>query len=336
MAEGLWWTQERQRLSLYLARMCTVIPSVFLCCLIVLATPVYAQDGPELTSALIDQRIATLQKEGVADSDEPLKTYRAIDLWITSTQLHKSDAARYIEELTDAPRREARIQARLDAAPSVQEEDLSALSVQDLEAELLLTQSATRDARVARDILTRQLAARESRRDAIRDRLDEIAERLEAMTTFGGVVDPAAAPSFAEASQWLVRAEQASLREERLALSAQLDSQPVRYSAMTVERAELQAEIDTLVQRSILLSKRLQEVLLTQSAEDSLNLASDSPVYELAQEYQAENMALRDQRLEVDLLGGEDIVIQHVRRHVAVVPAVGALIDALENEAKVL
>ena len=301
MAEGLWWTQERQRLSLYLARMCTVIPSVFLCCLIVLATPVYAQDGPELTSALIDQRIATLQKEGVADSDEPLKTYRAIDLWITSTQLHKSDAARYIEELTDAPRREARIQARLDAAPSVQEEDLSALSVQDLEAELLLTQSATRDARVARDILTRQLAARESRRDAIRDRLDEIAERLEAMTTFGGVVDPAAAPSFAEASQWLVRAEQASLREERLALSAQLDSQPVRYSAMTVERAVLQAEIDTLVQRTKLLSKRLQNELLSTSAQDSLNLASDSPVYGLAGEYHANNVMLREQLMELEL-----------------------------------
>jgi potassium efflux system protein len=267
----------------------------------VLATPAYAQDGPELTSALIDQRIATLQKEGVADSDEPLKTYRAIDLWITSTQLHKSDAARYIEELTDAPRREARIQARLDAAPSVQEEDLSALSVQDLEAELLLTQSATRDARVARDILTRQLAARESRRDAIRDRLDEIAERLEAMTTFGGVVDPAAAPSFAEASQWLVRAEQASLREERLALSAQLDSQPVRYSAMTVERAELQAEIDKLVQRTKLLSKRLQNELLSTSAQDSLNLASDSPVYGLAGEYHANNVMLREQLMELEL-----------------------------------
>ncbi len=182
-----------------------------------------------------------------------------------------------------------------------EDEDLATLSVQELEAELLLTQSATRDARVARDILTRQLAARESKRDSIRKRLDEIATRLEAMTTYGGVVDPAAAPSFAEASQWLVRAEQASLREERLALSAQLDSQPVRYSAMTVERAELQAKIDRLVQRTRLLSKRLQDELLTTSAQDSLNLASDSPVYGLAQEYQAENVMLREQRLKLEL-----------------------------------
>jgi potassium efflux system protein len=281
--------------------MCAVALSVLVFSMVVLAMQVSAQDGPELTSALIDQRISALRKEGIADSDEPLKPYRAIDLWLASTTLHKSDAARYIEELTDAPRREAAIQARLDATPPVQDEDLSALSVQDLEAELLLTQSATRDARVARDILTRQLAARESKRDAIRDRLDEIAERLDAMTTYGGAVDPAAAPSFAEANQWLVRAEQASLREERLALSAQLDSQPVRYSAMNVERAELQAEIDRLVQRTNLLSKTLQDALLAASAQVSLKLASDSPVYALTQQYHEKSVMLREQLLELEL-----------------------------------
>lgn len=36
--------------------------------------PLFAQDGPDLTSALIDQRIAALREEGVADSGEPLKT----------------------------------------------------------------------------------------------------------------------------------------------------------------------------------------------------------------------------------------------------------------------
>ena len=274
------------------------------CYLFLVATPLFAQDsGPELTRALIDQRIATLRKEGVADSDEPLKTYRAIDLWLTSTELHKSDAARYIRELTDAPRRETAIQARLDAMQSVQvdNEDLDKLSVQDLEAEILLTQSATRDARLARDILTRQLDARESKRDSIRTRLEEIAARLEAMTTYGGIVDSTAEPSFAEASQWLARAERASLREEQLALSAQLDSQPVRYSAMTVERAELQAKIDTLVQRTKLLSSQLQAELMSTAAQNSLNLATDSPVYELAHEYQAENLSLREQRLELEL-----------------------------------
>jgi potassium efflux system protein len=303
VGEGLLWCRVNRKVWRNSARVPAAITSALTFYLLFLAMPVFAQDGPDLTSALIDQRIAALREEGVADSDEPLKTYRSIDLWLTSTQLHKSDAARYIGELTEAPRREARIQARLDAMESVQDEDedLATLSVQELEAELLQTQSATRDARVARDILTRQLAARESKRDSIRARLDEIAARLEAMTTYGGIVDPAAAPSFAEASQWLVRAEQASLREERLALSAQLDSQPVRYSAMTVERAEVQAKIDKLVQRTRLLSKRLQDELLTTSAQDSLNLASDSPVYEFAQKYQAENRSLRDQRRALEL-----------------------------------
>jgi len=303
VGEGLLWYRVNRKVRRKSATVPAVITAALTFYLLFLAMPLFAQDGPDLTSALIDQRIAALHKEGVADSDEPLKTYRSIDLWLTSTQLHKSDAARYIAELTEAPRREARIQARLDAMEPVQDEDedLATLSVQKLEAELLLTQNATRDARVARDILTRQLDARESKRDSIRKRLDEIATRMEAMTTYGGVVDPAAAPSFAEASQWLVRAEQASLREEQLALSAQLDSQPVRYSAMTVERAELQAKIDSLVQRTRLLSKRLQDKLLTTAAQDSLNLASDSPVYEFAQEYQAENVTLREQRLELEL-----------------------------------
>ena len=320
MGEGLLWYCVNRKVWRKSASVPAVITSALTFYLLVLAMPLFAQDGPDLTSALIDQRIAALHKEGVADSDEPLKTYRSIDLWLTSTQLHKSDAARYIAELTEAPRREARIQARLDAMEPVQDEDedLATLSAEELEAELLLTQSATRDARVERDILTRQLDARESKRDSIRKRLDEIATRLEAMTTYGGVVDPAAAPSFAEASQWLVRAEQASLREEQLALSAQLDSQPVRYSAMTVERAELQAKIDSLVQRTRLLSKRLQDKLLTTAAQDSLNLASDSPVYEFAQEYQAENVMLREQRLELELdftnLSAERQVLRRANR----------------------
>ena len=321
MSKRLWWTPENQRLSLKLTSVCVPAPLLLLFCLLLPAMPVSAQgSGPELTRALIDQRIATLRKEGVADSDEPLKTYRAIDLWLTSTELHKSDAARYIKELTDAPRREAAIQGRLDAMQSVQgdNEDLDKLSVQDLEAEILLTQSATRDARLARDILTRQLDARESKRDSIRTRLEEIAARLEAMTTYGGIVDPAAEPSFAEASQWLARAERASLREEQLALSAQLDSQPVRYSAMTVERAELQAKIDTLVQRTKSLSSQLQAELMSTTAQDSLNLASDSPVYELAHEYKEENLVLREQRLELELdftnQSAEQQVLQRANR----------------------
>jgi len=265
--------------------------------------PLSAQDGTELTRALIDQRVAVLREEGLADSDEPLRSYRAAESWVASAELHKSDASRFIRELTEAPRREARIQSHLDAMESAEklDESLAGLSVQELEAELILNQTAKREAREARDILDRQLAARESRADAIRERLDAIAIRLEAMPGYGGVVDPAAEPSISEASQWLVRAEQHSLREERLALLAQLDSQPVRYSAMTVERAEVQVKIDSLVQRTRQLTERLREELQTTAAQDSLSLPKDSAVYSLAYDYQAENVVLGEQRLDLEL-----------------------------------
>jgi hypothetical protein len=51
-----------------------VITSALTFYLLFLAMPLFAQDGPDLTSALIDQRIAALREEGVADSGEPLKT----------------------------------------------------------------------------------------------------------------------------------------------------------------------------------------------------------------------------------------------------------------------
>jgi len=272
--------------------------------LLLIAIPVFAQeDGPELTRALIDQRAAVLLEEGLDDSDEPLRSYRAAESWIASAQLHRSEADRYIAELTEAPRREAKIQARIDAAEPLPERDesLATLSVQQLEAQLLLNQNAKREAREARDILDRQLSARESRADSIRERLDAIAIRLEEMPSYGGIVDPAAEPSISEASQWLVRAERESLREERLALLAQLDSQPVRYSAMAVERAELQILIDNLVQRTKRLTERLRDELQNTAALDSLNLPKDSPVYSITREYQAENVALAELRLQLEL-----------------------------------
>ena len=271
-------------------------------CLLALTMPLAAQDGPDLTEAIVDQRITALLEGGAADSDETLSTYQAAKSWLTSAALHRSDAANYIGELTEAPRREARIQARLDAIASVQDvvESLETLSGLELETELALIQTAKRDAREARDVLDRQLAARESKADSIRKRLDEIANRLEAMPGHAAVVDLAAAPSITEAGQWLVRAEQDSLREERRALSAQLESQPVRYSVLSVERAELQIQVNKLVQRTKQLSERLRDELLTTSEQESLDLASDSPVYPLAQQYQADNAALGEQRLALE------------------------------------
>ncbi len=74
--------RQGRRVSQGSARLPAAITVTLLLCLLFLSSPIVAQDGPELTSALIDQRIAALRGEGVADSDEPLKTYRSIDLWL--------------------------------------------------------------------------------------------------------------------------------------------------------------------------------------------------------------------------------------------------------------
>ena len=302
MAEKLRWHRENRYTGAYYVSLSAVITCALTFILVLLAMPLIAQDGPDLTEALVDQRITTLREGGAADSDETLRTYQDAKSWLTSTVLHRSDAAKYIEELTEAPRREARIQARLDAMASLQDvvDSLETLSGQELETELALIQTAKRDAREARDVLDRQLAARESKADSIRKRLDEIADRLEAMPGHTAVADLAVAPSITEAAQWLLIAEQESLREERRALSAQLESQPVRYSVLSVERAELQIQVDKLVQRTKQLSERLRDELLTSSEQQSLDLASESPAYPLAQQYQTDNAALGEERLALE------------------------------------
>jgi hypothetical protein len=67
--------------------------------LVLLVMPLIAQDGPELTEALVDQRITALREGGAADSDQTLRTYQDAKSWLTSTVLHRSGAAKYIEEL---------------------------------------------------------------------------------------------------------------------------------------------------------------------------------------------------------------------------------------------
>lgn len=62
--------------------------------------------------------------------------------WLASAAAHARDAASYTAELTDAPRREAAIQTRLDALESVESEveNLDSLSRDDLEVERLVNE----------------------------------------------------------------------------------------------------------------------------------------------------------------------------------------------------
>ena len=229
-----------------------VISFALISCLLLLAMPLVGQEEQELTQALIEQRIAHLREAGTADSDETLKAYEAAQTWLNRAANHARDAATYVADLTEAPQREARAQARLDAMESedasIDESEI--LPQEDLEAELSLTQSQLRDANENRDILDRRLAARETNAEMARKRLEEIATRLGEMPDQPASIDPSASPSLRGANQWLERAEQRALREERRAVAGQLDSQPARYSALRADREELQFNIDRLTRHA--------------------------------------------------------------------------------------
>jgi potassium efflux system protein len=280
------------------------IKRLFLLCLLILAIPVAGQEVPELTQPLIEQRIATLRDAGTADDNETLKTYESVQAWLTIAATHARDAAKYVAELTEAPQRAANIQARLDAIESEDTKDdiAETLSGEELNIEFNLAQSQLRDDREQLDLLERHLIARETNAGVARDRLAEIETRLGTMSDQAANVDPAAAPSLIEAKQWLELAELMTLRDERRALSAQLNSQPGRYSALSAERAELKFNIQRLKQRAEQLSGQLLSAQHTTLSTVPLGIEADSPIYDLGVQYQTENLALTTQQLALESL----------------------------------
>ena len=56
----------------------------------------------------------------------------------------------------------------------------------------------------------------------------------------------------------------------------------------------------------------MQNELLNTSAQDALKLASDSPVYELAENYHANNVMLREQLMEVVRSHLDEPLVQRV------------------------
>ena len=286
----------------YLVNLAAATRRALMLCLLLLAMPLLGQEQQELTQALIEQRIATLREAGAADSDETSRAYEAVQSSLNRAANHAREAARYLAELTEAPQREAQAQQRLDAMESedISAEESGALSREELADELSLTQSQLRDANEQRDVLDRRLVARESNAEGARNRLEEIAARLGEMQDQVASIDPAAAPSLTEASQWMERAEQTALREERRALVGQLDSQAVRFSALRADREELQFTIDRLTRYASGLTARVRAEQSSLQAALPLDIEAGSPVFELGTRYQAINLQMREQKLALE------------------------------------
>jgi len=208
-----------------------------------------AQQGSQLTLELIDQRINTLRDGGAADGSEPLTIYESTRTLLTQEESFLRDAANYEVALTAEPEREEAIQLRLDELdgeynPAL---EVQGLSADDINARLSQARIDERDLRSQIEALDRRLAARETNASTIRERYIQIEARLnEIATDTAPAIDPAAAPSAIEAGQWRTIAETRALVAENLAREAQLESQPVRFSAMAAERAELDLNLTRL------------------------------------------------------------------------------------------
>ncbi|MBT8147425.1 MAG: mechanosensitive ion channel [Gammaproteobacteria bacterium] len=246
---------------------------------------VFAQQGSQLTLELIDQRINTLREGGAADGSEPLTIYESARTLLTQEESFLRDAANYEASLTAEPEREEAIQQRLDELDAEYNPalEVQVLTADEITARLSQARIDQRDLRSQIEALDRQLAARETNANTIRERFIQIEARLnEIATDTAPTVDPAATPSVIEASQWRTIAETRALVAENLARESQLESQPVRFSAMAAERAELDlnlTRLGALIQ--VLETAGAGTARQTASLAD-LNMEASDPAYPIA------------------------------------------------------
>ena len=221
----------------------------FLLLFLILAGTSVAQQNQQLTLDLVEQRINTLREGGAVDGSEPLAIYENTRTLLTQEESFIRDAATYEASLTAEPEREAAIQQRLDELDAEYNPalEVQSLSADDISARLSQARIDERDLRSQIEALDRRLAARETNSNTIRERFIQIEARLnEIAIDTPPAIDPVAAPSVVEANQWQTMAENRTLNAENLAREAQLESQPVRFSAMAAERAELDLNLSRL------------------------------------------------------------------------------------------
>jgi len=248
--------------------------------LLSIAGATVAQAPSSLTVELVDQRIATLRAGGTPNDNTTLTTYEQARSFLNDAGSYAQEVATYAESLTSAPQREAEIQQRLDEQdiydPAT---ELTGLTTDQLRAKLAETGAAQRDLQNRRDTLDRRLSARDTNASAIPARLLQIQERLDALPDAGLTIDPAASPSLAEANLWRGAAETTALETERRAREAELASQPVRFSAMTAERAEAALQLEQRAALVRAIEARLNDAAQAAAAPAALDIPPTDPAY---------------------------------------------------------
>jgi potassium efflux system protein len=271
-----------------------------------------AQLAPDLDTALIDQRLKELRKEGNADDSGIVQAYEEIRKLLIQAESNHREAAKYMEAMTIAPQREAEIQDRIDAIDDIAEtsENLDSLVEEELEARLIVARAELGEINISLASVDQHLARRETDADTIRSRLAEIKTRLDALPQADISVDTTTQASLAEAREWRRSAERSAMTSGRRALEARLSSQPLRHRTLAVERAELAQNAERLTRQVHELETQLKGRLTETLDAESMGIQADDPAYKLATQLLEHDKGLRAESLEVN----EDLAL--VRRQV--------------------
>jgi potassium efflux system protein len=286
------WNELMKKLSKTL-----IMPLWLTACLIVVSTA-FAQE-PELSEQLIASRLTELRSSGIDATDEKVKAYEAAQSWLRRAASHDRDAFNYVDAITTAPQREAQIRQRIEKSelresPTI---SFSGLSLQELGEQIRLTRAELLEAEKARDRIDQRLANREANASLSHSRLENIIDRLSELTDLNVLVAPQATPSLDEGLLWSAVAEQIALSAEQRAQQARLASQPVRYSALRAERAELAIQIENLMRKERNLELVSRNKLPNTTDSQNFRIESNSPVYTIAQQLTTSNTDLREQQL---------------------------------------
>jgi len=266
-----------------------------------ISPPAFAQSS-DLTLELIDARLQIIREDGRVPEDEILRGYEVARTRLIDAASFDRDAARYVGALTSSSQREAEIQERIDQLNESVDQpiEISDASFDELASQLALARAELQDAEASLDVQDRRLAIRQTQTDSLRSRLAEITSQLGGIVRPDLAIDPIATPSIIEALQWSEAAKFISLIAERRAKNAELDSQPVRYSALQAERVATMLVIVGLGRRVQALEESLRRSLADDIDLADFGIDPDDPVFPVASLLINDNGQLREQRLDVE------------------------------------
>jgi potassium efflux system protein len=266
-----------------------------------LAQAVFAQNL-QLTARLIESRMTDLRVSGVEPTDETFRAYESAQSWLRQAASSDRDADNFVDALTTQPQREAEIQLRMDAYQSVRtlDDGTTESSLEELREQIRLTRSELFEAENERDRIDQRLANRETTSNSIHSRQEEIVARLGELAGLDVLIDPQSPPSLDEGRKWSAVAEQTALNAEQRALKARLASQPVRYSALRAERAELAMQIEDLIREDRSLRLASRRILPIVADIRELGIQMENPIFPIAQQLTSGSSELRRQLFELE------------------------------------